>query len=135
MPRRKRKNIDKIEKEQIKAELLELRVKQGFSTTTIIKHLEEKYDMAEATAYKYLKEVKQEMTKHYDEIKHDALADSIYYLENLLEKAMMNEQHKTALEIQKELNKVNQLYIEQKQIEIKTEKPLFFGPDNIDGEL
>lgn len=133
MPRKKRKNIDKLEKEQIKAELLLLRVKEGFSTTSIIEHLNEKYDMEDTTAYKYLREVKQEMTQHYEQIKHDALADSIYYLENLLEKAMINENYKTALEVQKELNKVNQLYIEQKQIEIKTEKPLFFGPDNIDG--
>ena len=60
------------------------------------------------------------MGEIYNEMNWNALQDAILFLENLKEKLLGSGDTKGALEVQKELNKVNQLYIQKIEIESKT---------------
>ena len=52
----------------------------------------------------------------YNNIYDDSLRDSIAFMENLRSKALLDGNGKLALEIQKELNKINQLHIQKLDI-------------------
>ncbi len=100
-------------KDQIIADIIDLRIKKGYSSGNIVAFLKEKYDIRKSQAYNYFKWAREEMGQIYNEINKDAMKDSIMLMENMLQTAIEKNDNKLALDIIKELNKVNQLYIEK----------------------
>ena len=110
------KRKPRVNKDKVISDIIELRVKKGFSSVSIVKYLIENHSIKKSQAYNYIKMAREQMGEIYNEINKDALKDSILIMENMLEKAMGAGENKLALDIIKELNKVNQLYIEKVDI-------------------
>jgi hypothetical protein len=100
-------------KDQIIADIIHLRIKKGYSSNNIIAFLKEKYKVQKSQAYNYIKLAREQLGEIYNEVNKDALKDSIMLMENMLQNALEKNDNKLALDILKELNKVNQLYIEK----------------------
>jgi hypothetical protein len=120
--------MKKVKKEVIIEELIELRCKRGYSSTSLLYYLKDTHGYEQSRAYDLIKEARTLMGEIYNEINVDALKDSILFMENMKENAIGSGDRKLALDIQKELNKINQLYVEKMQIEHKMEQPLFGAP-------
>jgi len=110
----------KADKNKVIEELIELRCKRGYSSTSLVNYLKETYDINQARSYELIKKAREVMGEIYNEMNWNALQDAILFLENLKEKLIGSGDNKGALEVQKELNKVNQLYIQKIEIESKT---------------
>ena len=114
-----------ISKEKIIEELIYLRCNKGYSSTSLVSYLKETHGYAQSRAYDLIREAREQMGEIYNELNGDALKDSILFLENMKQSALGQGETKLALDIQKELNKVNQLYVQKMEIEVKGEQPLF----------
>lgn len=110
----------KADKNKVIEEIVELRCKRGFSSTSLVNYLKETYDINPSRAYELIRKARELMGQIYNEMNWNALQDAILFLENLKEKLLGSGDTKGALEVQKELNKVNQLYIQKIEIESKT---------------
>jgi hypothetical protein len=111
-----------VSKEKILEELIELRCKRGYSSTSLLTYLKDTHGYAQSRAYDLIREARELMGEIYNEINVDALKDSIIFLENMRQNALGQGEAKLALDIQKELNKVNQLYVQKLDITSKGEK-------------
>lgn len=109
----------KVEINKVIEEIIQLRCKHGYSSTSLINYLKDEYDIQHSRAYQLIKEARIKMGEVYEQINTDALKDSILFLENLRESALKTGDKKLALEIMKELNKVNQLYVQRLEIDAK----------------
>ena len=107
-------------REYIVQEIIDLRLKKGYATTSIVKYLEDKYNYNSRSAYSLWKLARERMGELYQEMNDNALIDSILLMENMVQKALEEENGKLALEVLKEMNKCNQLYI--KKVELDTKK-------------
>jgi len=111
-----------VSKEKILEELIELRCKRGYSSTSLLTYLKDTHGYAQSRAYDLIREARELMGEIYNEINVDALKDSIIFLENMRQDALGRGEPKLALDIQKELNKVQQLHIQKLDITSKGEK-------------
>lgn len=109
----------KAEPNKVIEEIVELRCKSGYSSTSLVKYLKDNYDINQTRAYELIKEARILMGEIYTEVNGNALQDAILFLENLKEKQLGAGDNKGALEVQKELNRVNQLYIQKIEFEAK----------------
>lgn len=109
----------KAEPAKVIEEIIELRCKRGYSSTSLVNILKEKYDINQARAYVLIREAREKMGEIYNEINGDVLKDSILFMENMREQALGLGDKKLALEVQKELNRVNQLYVQKVELEAK----------------
>lgn len=108
----------KVETNKVISELIELRYKKGYSGPSLVDYLREKYDIQQSRAYELIKEAQVQAGETYNQVNTDAIKQSILFMENLRQDALKQGNSKLALEIQKELNKVNQLYLERQEIKI-----------------
>ena len=108
----------KVDTRKVIEEIISLRCRLAYSSTSLVQYLKENYDINQSRAYELIKDARVEMGEIYNEVNKDSLKDSILFMENLRQKAVGSGNDKLALEIQKELNKVNQLYIEKQEIKI-----------------
>lgn len=108
----------KAEPSKVIEEIIELRTKRGYSSPSLVSYLKETYDINTTRAYELIKEARIKLGEIYREVNGDVLMESIVYMENQRQKALAEGNGKLALEIQKELNKINQLYIERKEVNI-----------------
>lgn len=115
----------KAEPKKVIVEIIELRTKAGYSSTSLVQHLKDKYDINTTRAYELIKEAREIMGKVYDEINVDAIKDSVLFMENLRQKVLGAGNDKLALEIQKELNRVQQLYIQK--MELTSNQPIIIN--------
>lgn len=99
-------------------EIIELRCKQGYSSLSLVTHLKEKYGLQHSRAYELVRDARAKMGEIYDEMNKDVLKQSIMFMEEQVQKLIKAGDNKTALAYQKELNKVNQLYVERQEIKI-----------------
>lgn len=109
----------KAEPNKVIEEIIELRYKKGYSSTSLVNILKQKYDINQSRAYELIREAREKMGEIYNEVNNEVLKESIVLLENMREQALGVGDKKLALDIQKELNKVNQLYVEKIQHEVK----------------
>lgn len=107
-----------VDLETIYNELIDLRLKKAYSQNSLIKYLIEKYGYSKSRSYEIIRESRIRMGEMYTKLSDNSLADSILYMQNQLEAAIGRGENKLALEIQKEINKVSQLYIEKNEIKI-----------------
>tara|TARA_R110000851_G_scaffold243834_2_gene396624 strand:+ start:370 stop:729 length:360 start_codon:yes stop_codon:yes gene_type:complete len=111
----------KIDREKVLQEIIDLRIRSGYSTSSIVKYLEENYDIGRTHSYSLYNEARMRMGKMYQEMNNNALVDSIMLMENMMQTCIENGNFKQALEIQKELNKCNQLYVKKLELDTKGE--------------
>jgi hypothetical protein len=108
----------KFDKDKIINEIIELRIKKGYSSTSLVKYLEETHKVKVARAYELIRESREKMGEVYNKVNDKILEESIIFLEQMRQDALNTKNNRLALEIQKELNKVNNLYI--KKLDITT---------------
>lgn len=118
----------KPDREWLMTRLADLRVK-GYSKSSLVQYTMAHLPVSKTRAYEIVRESGVRMGEAYSNIYTDAFTDSILFLENLKEKAIQDNNLKMTLEIQKELNKVHQLYVERQEITVKAEQPLFTDED------
>jgi hypothetical protein len=106
-------------KEKVLEELELLRYQKGYSRLTLVKYLKETYGLEQSMSYNYIREMMEAVADRYNRTNPDALNDSISYMEEMKALAHGQGNHKLALEWQKELNKIKQLYVEKIMIEAK----------------
>jgi hypothetical protein len=106
-------------KEIVLEELEELRYKKGYSRLTLVSYLKSTYGLEQSRSYDYIREMMEAVAERYNRTNPDALNDSISYMEEMKALAHGQGNHKLALEWQKELNKVKQLYVEKVMFEAK----------------
>ena len=116
------------------AELAELRYKKGYSRGSLVKYIMEKDDeicsgVKQARAYQLINIMFEEVGEVYNKLNSKVLEDTIESLESMRQSAMEQGMLRLALEMQKELDKIQQLHITKLEIDanINTEVPLF-GP-------
>lgn len=102
----KRKIIDH---DKAIADLGELKFKKGYGNVSLVKYLNDVYGIGVTRSYELINEMNTKVGEIYKEIYTDQLKDSIFFLEKLREDAIADDNKKLALEIQKELNKINSL--------------------------
>ena len=108
----------KVETNKVISELIELRYRKGYSGPSLVDYLREKYDIQQSRAYELIKEAQVQAGETYNQVNTDAIKQSILFMENLRQDSLKGGNSKLALEVQKELNKVNQLYLERQEIKI-----------------
>lgn len=113
--------MKKVDPEVIIEDILDMRYKKGMTTRSICKYVIEEYSISEVSAYAWINKAMAKLGKHFDEVNPDKLQDSIEFLQSLKEQAITNRERKLALEIQKELNKIGQLYVEKKEVKVSGE--------------
>lgn len=108
----------KAEPAKVIEEIITLRTKMGYSSPSLVSYLKDTYDINTTRAYELIKEARTKLGEIYNEVNGDVLLESIIYMENQRQKALGEGNGKLALEIQKELNKINQLYIEKTEVKL-----------------
>lgn len=121
-PKRKRGRPMKVDNAKVIQEIINLKTKKGFSATGLVEYLKETYDLSSTRVYELIKQAREEMGEVYQKLNEKVLEDAILLLESMRQKALGEGNDKLALEIQKELNKINQLYIQKLDITSGGEK-------------
>jgi hypothetical protein len=108
-------------KEIVIQDIIEKRIKYGFSTSSIVKFLQKEYGYGNTYSYLLYNEASKLIGQTFNEMNKNALVDSVMLMENMLQAAIHDNNGKHALEILKELNKCNQLYVQKLEIDSKGE--------------
>jgi hypothetical protein len=106
-------------------ELADLRYKKGYSRKSLIEYLQSKYKLEISRCYALISDMFSQTAEAYAKTNTDALSNSVAFLEELQQSALKEHNKKLALEISKELNKLQQLHIQKMEIDMKVEQPLF----------
>jgi hypothetical protein len=109
-------------------ELADLRYKKGYSRKSLIEYLQSEYKLEISRCYALISDMFSQTAEAYAKTNVDALSNSVAFLEELQQSALKENNKKLALEISKELNKLQQLHIQKMEIEMKVEQPLFALP-------
>jgi Glu-tRNA(Gln) amidotransferase subunit E-like FAD-binding protein len=109
-------------------ELADLRYKKGYSRKSLIEYLQSEYKLEISRCYALISDMFSQTAEAYAKTNVDALSNSVAFLEELQQSALKENNKKLALEISKELNKLQQLHIQKMEIEMKVEQPLFTPP-------
>ena len=97
-------------------ELIELRLKKGYSRTDLFKHLTEKLGYAGSTAYEYIRDAKKEFNERAIYNFGDDLKEDIERFEELYTKALKAGNTKEARENLKEISKLKGHYTERVEV-------------------
>jgi len=103
----------KISKDEAIKKIIDMKYKKCMTTMSIIQYFKDEYDINVARVYVLLREVRRQVGEMYNKTNDKVLEDTITLLESMREDAFKSGNKKLVLEIQKELNKINQLYIEK----------------------
>jgi hypothetical protein len=106
----------KADQEEIILEIINLRVKKGYSINSLLKHLMSTYDYSQARGYQLIAAAREEMGKAFEKYYDNRLKDSVMQLEAMLQTSLEEKNLRQGLEILKEINKVSQLYQEKLDI-------------------
>lgn len=96
--------IDSVE--QIVAEITDLRHKHSMSRLNIYNYLNKKYGLNKSRAYELINIASDEIADFYKDYNKNALEEGIQNLEDLLERARLEDDKNLELKIQQELNKM-----------------------------
>lgn len=112
----------KVDKDTAIQMIIDLRYKQGFSSPELVRYLMDTYKINISRSYELINEAKEKLGEMYSLINNKSLEEAIIILENMRQDAIKLKNGKLALEVQKELNKVNQLHIKKLDITSGGEK-------------
>ena len=108
----------KIEHDKVVDEIIELKYVKGYTNRSLLIHLNEKYDLQQSRSYELIRDALDKAAEIYGEENRNAVMNSILFMEEQIQKLIKAGDNKTALAYQRELNKVNQLYVEKQEIKI-----------------
>jgi hypothetical protein len=112
----------KVDKDTAIQTIIDLRYKQGYSSPELVRYLMDTYNINISRSYELINEAKEKLGEMYSLINNKSLEEAIIILENMRQDAIKSKNGKLALEVQKELNKVNQLHIKKLDITSGGEK-------------
>ena len=127
----------KADPQKVITEIIDLKYVKAYTNTSLVQYLKDKYDINQARSYVLIREAQDKAGEIYNELNNNAMRDSILFMEEQRQKAINAGERKLALDYQKELNKVNQLYIERQEIKLTGSidvKGLFGFEDEIKDE-
>lgn len=124
----------KVDKDIAIQKIIDLRYKDGYSSPELVKYLMDTYKINISRSYELITEAKEKLGEMYSLINNKSLEEAIMILENMRQDAIKNKNGKLALEVQKELNKVNQLHIKKLDITSNGEKIIININKNNDNE-
>ena len=103
------------------------------ASSTVVNWLMETFDYKLAASYRLIQDAKKFFAEHIEKLNTDALGETLEILKKTREHAEQEGNWKIVLEVSKEIAKLNQLYIEKQELNIKTEQPLFgFNKKDLD---
>jgi hypothetical protein len=108
----------KADPQKVITEIIDLKYVKAYTNTSLVQYLKDKYDINQARSYVLIREAQDKAGEIYNELNNNAMRDSILFMEEQRQKAINAGERKLALDYQKELNKVNQLYIERQEIKL-----------------
>ena len=108
----------KADPQKVITEIIDLKYVKVYTNTSLVQYLKDKYDINQARSYVLIREAQDKAGEIYNELNNNAMRDSILFMEEQRQKAINAGERKLALDYQKELNKVNQLYIERQEIKL-----------------
>ena len=103
----------KINREDLINVVADWRIKEKISNYKLVKMVMEQFDYKQSYAYEIVREARLKIADVYRETHADALNEAIAELEEQRESAKKLNNSKLVLEITKELNKIQGLYIEK----------------------
>jgi hypothetical protein len=103
----------KINREELVQTLVKWRLEKKLSTHTLLKVCMEQFGYKQSYAYELVKEAREHIAQVYKDCAVNAYEESVAELEEQLESAKRSNDKKLLLDIQKELNKIKQLYVEK----------------------
>lgn len=106
-------------------------LKKGWARTDIIKYVIENVGVGEKCAYNYLNDAFDYIKTSDEELKEDARLTTIEKLQSLIKECLERGKHKEALIAYEQLNKINGLYSETKNINVRDIKFQFGGGDAV----
>lgn len=117
----------KIDKqiEVVFEEIINLLYKEAYSTQSAMKWVMNKYGLEISRSYDMVREAKEYFGKFIMTTDVEALTECIEVLKTTREKAMEVDNLKEVRECTKEIGKLQQLYIQRIELDVKSEQPLF----------
>lgn len=116
----------------IRRQMMLTMLKKGWSRTDIIKYVIENVGVKERCAYNYLNDAFDYIKTNDEQLKEDARLTTIEKLQSLIKDCLERGKHKEAISAYDQLNKINGLYTENKNINIRDIKFQFGG--DVDSE-
>tara|TARA_R110000850_G_scaffold157414_1_gene281561 strand:+ start:394 stop:882 length:489 start_codon:yes stop_codon:yes gene_type:complete len=117
------------DKTKLIANIVTLKTRNGYSRQNLVKYVMQEWDVKVSRAYILVREAIKEIEEIQKEVVVDAYFDSIATLEDMKQAAMVGKDgipdYRLALDIQKEINKVSQLYVIKTEVSLRVEQPLF----------
>ena len=117
------------DKTKLIANIVTLKTRNGYSRQNLVKYVMQEWDVKVSRAYILVREAIKEIEEIQKEVVVDAYFDSIATLEDMKQAAMLGKDgipdFRLALDIQKEINKVSQLYVIKTEVSLRVEQPLF----------
>lgn len=104
-------------------------LKRGMARTDIIKYLAEKWGRKEDTIYDYINDVFSYIKVTDEQLKEDVRLTTIERLQALANDCLERGKHKEALQAYDQLNKINALYTETKNVNVNDIKFKFGGDE------
>ena len=109
------------------------RIRKGQPKSKIVKWLKDEYDIYDQQAYKYIHDAYYyiENSNNIEDVDIQATkASQIERIESILENAIDKNDTKSALKALDMLNKINQLYVEKQEVDLKIKDMVFkFGDE------
>lgn len=103
-----------IKTEDLINSIVKMKVERGASNKTILDFLQNDLEYGQTYSYELLKEARKRIQYIWDRNAEAHLEESKAQLEELYEDAIRNKNHKLALEIRKEMNRLMGLYAAEK---------------------
>ena len=116
----------------IRRQMMLTMLKKGWARTDIIKYVVENVGVAEKCAYNYLNDAFDYIKTNDEQLKEDARLTTIEKLQSLIKDCLERGKHKEAISAYDQLNKINGLYTETKNLNIRDIKFQFGG--DVDSE-
>jgi ribosomal protein S7 len=80
------------------------------STLNLVAYIKKEYGFKQSRAYELVREARMEVAEYHRKTNENVLEDAINKMETMFQDAIEANNNKLAIDIQKELNKVQQLY-------------------------
>lgn len=102
----------------LRRKLIFIMMRRGLSKMRMAEELMKDFGCTERTAYAYIKDAFNALNKTEDEVKEDVRQTTIERLQAIIEDCLANGRRKDALAAYDQLNKINGLYSEKREIKV-----------------
>ena len=106
-----------VNKEELYKEINDLYINKGWSTLRIVNYIQEKHNYQPAMAYRIVGNAKEHYGELYNQSEKKVVESFKQRLEDLYDKAMQDGDAKLALQVQDQLNKIYNIYVNKLEID------------------